>query len=229
MNEDRCVLFATPTFDKSVSVDFHASMLSSVGECFKHGIAWDCRLLAGNQFTDLARNELVHHFLTSDAGFTDLIFIDADEGWDAKVIPRILAHDKAVVAALPPKKCDPPAFHANALTGVMEDGLFQALEAGTGFMRIRRNVFARMDARFPELAESVDQAFGWPHTPYFQSGNTKYGRLGEDIFFCRQLVAMGECVWIDADVDFTHRGSKAWRGNFYDHCVSTGVLKRAHV
>jgi hypothetical protein len=54
----------------------------------------------------------------------------------------------------------------------------------------------------------------------------KYGWSGEDMFFCRQLVAMGEYAWIDSDVTFTHRGSKAWKGNFYEHCVSTGLLKK---
>ena len=223
---DRCVLFATPSFDKSVSVDFHTSMLSTVGEFYRHRIAWDCRVIAGNQFIDDARNELVHHFLTSDAGFTDLIFMDADQGWEPKAIVRLLSHEKGVVAALPPKKCDPPTFHSNALTGVIEGGLFQALEAGTGCMRIRREVFARMDAAFPELVEQTKGEFPWTHTPYFQGGNTQYGVVREDIFFCRQLIAMGEYVWIDPDVSFTHRGSKAWKGNFYDHCVSTGMLKK---
>jgi hypothetical protein len=93
-------------------------------------------------------------------------------------------------------------------------------------MRIKREVFARMDAAFPELEALTKQAFAWPHTPYFQRGNTTYGLVGEDIFFCRQMIAMGEHVWIDSDMDFTHRGSKAWKGNFYDHAVSTGLLKR---
>ena len=103
----------------------------------------------------------------------------------------------------------------------------EALEAGTGFMRIKREVFERMDAAFPELMELHQAEFGWPEIPYFQAGNTKYGRLGEDIFFCRQWVAMGEKLWIDADVTFTHRGSKAWKGNFYEHAIATGLLKKA--
>jgi hypothetical protein len=221
------VLFATPTFDKAVSVDFLTSMLGTVVELTKHGIEWSFRSIAGNQFIDLARNELVDYFLKSPEGFTDLVFIDADQGWDPKVVPRILRYAQPVVAALPPKKCDPPTFHSNAITGRIENGLFQALEAGTGFMRIKREVFERMDKAFPALAALREQDFGWPHTPYFQSGNTIYGRLGEDIFFCRQLVAMGEFLWIDSDVTFTHRGSKAWKGNFYEHCVNTGLLKKS--
>lgn len=184
-------------------------------------------MVVGNQFIDIARNKLVEHFLNSPEGFTDLVFIDADQGWDAKVLPRILSYKQGVVAALPPKKEEVPRFHSNAITGRIENGLFQALEAGTGFMRIKREVFEAMDKAFPELAQMVDKENGWPDTPYFQRGNTKYGGwLGEDIFFCRQLVAMGEFVWIDSDVTFTHRGSKVWEGNFYEHAVKTGMLEK---
>ncbi len=219
----QCVLFATPTFEKIVSVDHHTSMVATLGQCMRHRIAFDVEVLCGNQFIDLARNEIVDHFLKSPRGFTDLFFIDADQGWDAKAIIRMLSHPQGVVCALPPKKCDPPTFHMNALTGVIEGGLFQSLEAGTGCMRIKRDVFERMDSLL--AGEKVGGPFDWPHTPYFQTGMGKYGWVGEDIFFCRQLVAMGEYVWIDSDVTFTHRGSKAWKGNFYEHCVQTGLLK----
>lgn len=222
---ERCVLFATPTVSKELSVDYHVSMLSSVGELMRAGVPWDTQIIAGNQFIDDARNALVHYFLTSDAHFTDLFFIDADEGWDSKTVLRFLKYPQGVVCGLPPKKCDPPTFHSNALTGRIESGLFQAKEAGTGFMRIRREVFERMDNAFPELAQATKGEFPWTHTPYFQGGNTRYGVIREDIFFCRQMCAMGEFVWIDPDVTFTHRGSKSWKGNFYDHCVSTGLLK----
>ena len=220
------VLFATPAYG-GISPDFHNSMLETVAECVRHGIAYGSRLIAGNQFIDDARNDLTHYFLTAPEGFTDLFFIDADEGWDPTVIPRFLAYKQGVVAGLPPKKCDPPTYHSNALTGRIENGLFQALEAGTGFMRIKREVFERMDAAFPELKKQTEGDFPHTYTPYFQRGNTKYGVLGEDIFFCRQLVAMGEFAWIDSDVNFSHRGSKVWKGNFYEHAVRTGLLKRA--
>lgn len=230
--DSHVVLFACPTFEKQVSVDYHTSMQSTQAEMFKARIPCGERILTGKQFIDLARNELVDYFLKSPDGFTDLIFIDSDQGWDAKVITRVLSYKQGVVAALPPKKCDPPTFHSNAITGVIEDGLFQSLEAGTGFMRIKREVFERMDAFFPDLkidplGQPIGDPFSWPHTPYFQTGMGKYGWCGEDMFFCRQLVAMGEFIWIDSDVTFTHRGSKAWKGNFYEHCVNTGLLKSA--
>lgn len=221
------VLFATPSFEKAVSLDFHNSMLATVSECVRRRIPFGTRILSGNQFIDFARNELVDYFLHSPEGFTDLFFIDADEGWDASVIPRFLDAKQGVVCGLYPKRCDPPTYHQGALTGHIEDGLFQALEAPAGFMRIKREVFARMDNAFPGLSKDVGNPFCWPHTPYFQRGSTKHGVIGEDIFFSRQLIEMGEYLWIDSDVNFTHRGSNAWKGNFYDHLKATGLLRSA--
>jgi hypothetical protein len=47
---------------------------------------------------------------------------------------------------------------------------------------------------------------------------------GEDIYFCRRWCETGEFLWIDSDVTFTHRGSKVWKGNFYEHAKSSGLL-----
>jgi hypothetical protein len=222
--ERHVVLFATPCRTYENSVDFTCSILETQAEMARRHVGTGLRILGGGHWTDIARNELTDYFLTSEFGFTDLFFIDADQGWDARVVMRFLLYPQGVVAGLPPKKVDPPQFHSNAITGVIENGLFQALEAGTGFMRIKRSVFERMEAAYPELEDLMKGEAPWPHKPYFQAGNTKYGRIGEDIFFCRQLVAMGEYIWIDSDIDFTHRGSKLWRGNFYEHAVEKGLL-----
>jgi len=105
------VLFATPSFDKSVSVDFHTSMLDTQTECVRHGISYGHRVRTGLQFIDLSRNELVDYFLRTPE-YTDLFFIDADQGWDAKAIIRMLSYPQGVVCALPPKKRDLPSFHS---------------------------------------------------------------------------------------------------------------------
>ena len=223
------VLFATPTFDKHVSVDFLIGMTDTTRLLTARGIGIQMHVVAGNQFTDIARNKCVHQFLHATQ-CTDLFFIDSDEGWDAQTIPRVLAYEEEIVCGLPPKKCDPPDFHSNAMTGIIRNTLFQSKEAGTGFMRIKRSVFHKLDDAYPLLREYDPEN---PQIPYFQAGFragngdfgiNKRGFLGEDMFFSRLWAGIGEFFWIDSDITFTHRGSKAWEGNFYDHCVATGIL-----
>lgn len=215
------VVFGTPTYDKAVSLDYHQSLIETIFLLTQANVSWSTHVVAGKCFIDLARNEIVDAFLKS--GATDLFFIDADVGWDAQTIGRMLAHAAPIVAGLVPKRdaeCE-AMYHQNALTGVLKDGLFEAKEAPTAFMRIKRGVFERLDEAYPEL-KTADREFA--HIPYFQSGIKKGGFVGEDIFFCRQWCALGESIWIDPDITFSHRGSKVWKGNFYDHMVATGLL-----
>lgn len=222
------VVFGTPAYEPSVSIDYHNSMMATTMDLTRRGIQSIGCVLAGNCFLDRARNEIVDYFLhKTDA--TDLFFIDADVGWDYSVIPRILEYSAPIVGGLVPKRGNDGEYHQNTLTGVVnEDKLIQSMELPTAFMRLKRSVFEKMDAFYPDLKEATKATaeipFPWPHTPYFQDGLTKYGVIGEDIFFNRQWHAMGEFAWIDVDVSFVHRGTKIWKGNFFDHAKSTGLL-----
>lgn len=204
------IFFGTPSYDKALSVDYTRSMIETAILLTKMGQEMTHYVKAGDCFLGKARNDIVRAFLATDA--TDLVFIDADVGFDAKALPRILSYEQEIVGGLVPKRdtASDSTYHQNALTGVIEDGLFQALELPTAFMRIKRSAFAKLQM------------------PYFraESSETEYG---EDIYFCRRWTEIGEYLWVDSDITFTHRGSRAWTGNFYEHCVSSGLLKRTHV
>jgi hypothetical protein len=204
------VFFGTPAYDKTLSVDYNQSMVQSAVLLTKLGIELHHQVEAGNCFLGMTRNALVKAFLDSTA--TDLIFIDADVGWDARALPRLLAHEEEIVGGLVPKRdtTSESCYHQNALTGVVQNGLFQSLELPTAFMRIKRSAFDRLVK------------------PYFRAESSE-DEYGEDIYFCRRWCKAGGFLWVDADISFSHRGSRAWRGNFYDHCVSSGLLKRNHV
>lgn len=200
------VFFGTPSYDKTLTVDYNQSLVQSAILLTKAGVEMHHMVLAGNCFLGRARNVIVEAFLASTA--TDLIFVDADVGFDPKVLTRVLSYDEEIVAGLVPKRDidSDSVYHENALTGVIHNGLFQSLEAPTAFMRLKRSVFSKLPKPWFR-AESSEDAFG------------------EDIYFCRAWCALGEYCWIDADINFTHRGSKAWKGNFYDHAVNSGLLK----
>lgn len=215
------VFLATPSYSGQLCCEYQHSMAGTLDALFNAGVKVRQKILSGNPFIDRARNDLVASFLKSEA--SDLLFVDDDVGWDARAVTRVLSYSQEIVAGLVPKR-DPTnesCFHQNALTGVVEDGLFQSMEAPTAFIRIKRSVFETLDAAYPQL-KTMDSAS--EHIPYFQTGIYNGGFVGEDIFFCRQWCALGHHVWIDSDISFTHRGSRVWRGNFYEHAVKTGLL-----
>lgn len=227
------VMFATPTFDYQCAVEYTSSLMATSMTLLAKGIEPRAKFLGGLCFIDIARNDLVKHFLATDS--THLFFIDADVGWDYTVVERFLHYKQSITAGLVPKKWDKesakiqPPFHDNAMTGVMEDGLLESLEVPTAFMCIKRHVFQILDEAYPHYKEYHTMERG---IPYFQTGYVKdpeSGKvtfMGEDIFFCRQWCRLGEKLWIDPNVNFSHRGSSAWKGNHIEHCLDVGKLTR---
>ena len=203
------VFIATPAYDEWICMEYCSSLFETGVLCAAAGIAVSHAIAPGNPFLDLARNALVDRFLASEA--TDLLFVDADVGWDAKTVTRVLSHPQEVVGGLVPKrdaKCE-DSFHQNALTGVVsKEGLFQAKEIPTAFLRIKRSAFEKLSK------------------PYFRTGSSK-SDFGEDIYFCRRWVETGEHLWIDSDISFSHRGGRVWKGNFFEHSLKSGLLQQS--
>lgn len=202
----KAVFIATPTYDEWVCLEYASSLMETGIRCAQAGIDVYQAIAAGNPFLDMARNDLVDKFLASDA--TDLLFVDADVGWDSKAVTRILSYEEEVVGGLVPKRDanSTDSFHQNALTGKMSSkGLMQAKEIPTAFLRIKRSAFDKLKK------------------PYFKIGASKED-FGEDIYFCRRWCETGNFLWIDSDLTFTHRGGRVWKGNFYDHCMKSGLF-----
>lgn len=214
----RAVFFATPTYDCMVSTEHHGSIVNACKILADGGIDSQVGTISGCCFVDRARNQLVESFLAS--GCTDLWFVDADIGFDPLVIPRFMESSHEILVGIPPKRKPQLEFHIGAATNAFDRGAFECKEAPTAFMRIKRSVFDKLDAAYPELKNSFKEGVTDP-TPYFQCGIVKKEFLGEDIFFCRLWAAIGGSVWIDADVDFVHRGSHPFKGNCLDHLIDT--------
>lgn len=203
----KTLFIATPTYDEWVCIEYTASLLETGILLSQGGVGIVHCIAPGNPFLDMSRNGIIDRFLESDA--TDLLFVDADVGWDAKAVGRVLASPQEVVGGLVPKRdaSREDLYHQNALTGVLDkDGLLQSLELPTAFMRIKRSAFDKLKK------------------PYFKIGSNAKD-FGEDIYFCRRWLETGNFCWIDTDITFTHRGGKSWKGNFFDYCIKTGMMK----
>ena len=212
----RSVFFATPTYDCMVSHEHHGSMITTTQRLAALRIGSYVATLAGCAFVDRARNELVRKFLASDCD--ELFFIDADIGFDSECIPRFMSHEVDIVVGIPPKRQTKPEYHIGVATQQFKNGLFECKEAPTAFMKIKRRVFEMMDEAYPELKTAYAND---DPTPYFQCGIVNRAFLGEDIFFCKNWAKMGQSVWIDAQIDFIHRGSHPFKGNCLNHLVET--------
>jgi hypothetical protein len=102
----------------------------------------------------------------------------------------------------------------------MKAGFVEVLDAATGFMCIKKEVFYKMMKAYPNLKYTSDQII---NTERFTSKNTyaffdciideKSNRyLSEDYAFCRMWQKIGGKIYADLLSPLTHWGNYAFKG-----------------
>ncbi|MDR3419270.1 MAG: hypothetical protein P4L83_24085 [Nevskia sp.] len=180
------ILLGLPAYGGMVSTVYLQSLLSLLDLTRAQGIELRPKILSQESLVTRARNTIVAEFLGREE-FTHLLFIDADIGFPAQLVLRMLALDKPLTAAAyPMKDLDWNSVQRSALRGAaaaalpqaalnfvlnlvdedrqadgsvpVSDGFVRVSKAGTGFMLIRRDVFPPLIQRFPELRYENDIA-----------------------------------------------------------------------
>jgi hypothetical protein len=179
-----------------------------------------------------ARDSLAHDFLQSDC--THLMFIDSDIGFEAEDILSMIAADKDIVCGLYPRKeidwgavaaavragvaveelhQHTGALVVNALDGPSEnvprDVLTEVVNAGTGFMLIKRKVLETLADMVPAYrtgSKVFRQFFGTSIDPDSGVG------LSEDFAFCKLARDNGYGVWVAPWIKLTHTGTYQFSG-----------------
>lgn len=168
----------------------------------------------GDSAIGRARNNCVAEFLKSDC--TEMLFVDTDLIFSPEHVARIVTHDVDIVGGCYPKKQMELGWVLNAHTDYPDpqsDGLHRVRYVGTGFMRIRRSVFERMAAAYPELSYEPDSGeTGETKHDFFQFGVYRPtpdapGRyLSEDWYFCQRALDMNIPVYADTGIILKHVG-----------------------
>lgn len=104
------------------------------------------------------------------------------------------------------------------------NGLIEVLDAGTGFMLIKRGVLERLIKEYPETRYTRDMTSLNPDGSIDRTTDTQYaifdgsidevsGRyLSEDYTFCRRWQKIGGKIWTDPEVVLNHVGTHIFRG-----------------
>lgn len=212
----RRVRIAVPSYSGDLFEEMQRSLAAGL-LCLKDaGIeVEEVDILAGCCYLDHARNVLVGRFLRGTA--TDLIFLDADVGFDGDSLLKLCQQTRPLVAGIYPKKIEPPEYPVGVIGGEVwadREGLVDCWMAPTGFMRINRAVFASLTV--PHYAHP-DGMIG----AYFKCEVRDETYWGEDVEFCRLVREAGAHVRAFAEMDFSHSSPTAiYRGNWGKHLLS---------
>lgn len=234
------VVIATPCFNGLLTQAYMLSvtrLMASVGD----QIELSLMLLGSDALITRARSTLVAKFL-DDPHATHLMFIDSDIGFEPEQFARLFRQNKEFVAAMYPiKEIDWNRLNARQQNGEPVDGaginfvgtfcddkdlqvdrgFATAIYAGTGFQLIRRTVFERMVAAYPELkyhnVHAQDPAGPGPDhryalfDPLIDAESATY--LSEDYAFCKRWRAIGGEIWLDLESRLTHVGPSDYHGD----------------
>lgn len=202
------IFIAIPSYTAQLQFDTAYSLAECLPQLMAAGKTVSLKILEGNCYVDLARCELVHDFLASDA--TDLLFLDSDVGFSFETILKICNSTRPLVGAVYPKKTDDIEFPVDFLPGrhpLEDDGTIEVSMFPTGMMRINRAVF---DILKPTVKQFKSR--GKDMHAYFKC-DIRESYYGEDIEFCRIWREAGGKLYVFPNETLSHTGPRAWIGN----------------
>lgn len=236
------LVIGTPCYGGNVSHHYMISALNLQAACMKMGVGLSFQMLGNDSLITRARNLVVSQFLDMPHA-THLLFIDADIGFTPDQVFALIAADKDVVGGVyPMKRMDWQGFKHQARIGnedlpaaamnyvvEFEDPDHLPLDSryapvryiGTGFLMIRRAVFAKLAEHYPDLAFN---GMNMGVNPELASPNT-YGffdcmidpetrtYLSEDYAFCKRWRDIGGAIWADLLSRLTHVGPTDFNGD----------------
>lgn len=250
------IFIATPMYGGMCCGMYMKSSLDLQTIFQQYGIPARFSFIFNESLITRARNYLVDEFLRTD--FTHLLFLDADIHFNAQDIVAMLALDKDIIGAPYPKKAlnwgnialaarNHPNLDPKELEAVVGDYVFnvvkgtekfqvseplEVMEIGTGYMLIKREVFAKWAAAYPEKKyrpDHVGQAnfdgSRYIHA-YFDTEIDKDSEryLSEDYAFCQWARKIGIQIWLCPWVQTQHVGTYAFTGNMAKIADLTGKL-----
>src|SRR5574343_550551 len=97
------IAVCTPCYGGQVFQNYFLSIIKLINACHKAGIPLSFIIRGGDSLIPRTRNSIVAEFMATP-GFTHLLWIDADIGFEPNAIFRLLCGDRDVVAGVYPLK-----------------------------------------------------------------------------------------------------------------------------
>lgn len=204
-----------PTYNGLIHNATVKGLLNAALVAGKYNWPYAVEVIPHDAFIGKARSLIAHKFLES--GFQDLVFIDADIGFDIKGFLKLCKADVDVAMGLYRMKektvkvdfARYPALITNPVEVHEKDENLVRLHYGpAGFMKIRRSVFEKMIEKWPE-DYYVDDKQGKVFD-FFPCGRFGHDFIGEDINFCNRLKQIDVKLWGVQGIDLDHYGEGVW-------------------
>ena len=236
-NQKFGLYIATPIFNDEVKVSYMDSILNLSSELAKAGIPSIRQHIMNTSLITKARNECLSNWMNTTK-LDYFLFIDADIGFNALDVIKLMNYDKPLVAGTYPKKhldwqeiqnClynDVPEsskelfektsqytiYDLKENKRCRETNLLEVERVGTGFMMIKRELIQKLAKKYKKLIykENGKKGYGM-----FETMIKNKELISEDYSFCERVREIGEKVYVDTDIQLTHTGGNIkFYGNY---------------
>ena len=251
--QTKSLFVATPMYGGMNHGLYMKACLDLQSLCIQYGVAIKFSFLFNESLITRARNYLVDEFIHRSE-CSHMLFIDSDIHFNPRDVIALLALDKDVAGGPYPKKAikwksvkkaveKNPDIDPETLGKVTGDYVFNpvkgtaqfqvtepldVLEIGTGFMMIKRDVFAKMTEAYPTIRykpDHVGQA-NFDGTRYIHAffdtvidtkdsitggGSDRY--LSEDYMFCQMWRKIGGEIYLCPWMKTSHIGTYHFQGD----------------
>ena len=208
----KTVLVCTPTIDGKLDAWYVNSLYDTILLCARNNILVKPIFLAYESILPMARNECFK--IAFDGKVSDLVFIDADTGWQPEAFLEIIMAKELVIALPCRLKTDDAIIYNVKLDSPNniiknEAGYLKAISAGTGFLKINGSVVGSL------WKSNVFVTFkGKELKNICEYGTTYADFVGEDTTLCNKIRELGYDIWINPKSTCIHLGTKIYAGDF---------------
>lgn len=233
------IFIATPMYGGIAKNNYTISLQNLIIKLSQAGHSITTTTVGNESLITRARNTLTHKFMISDSDA--LLFIDADHGWNADDVVRMIESGKDFIGAIYPMKginwdnvklaaqLNKPNLEAYsghfAINFLDEEQKFQAdqpfkvKDIGTGMLFLTRKVFDTLKPHCKQYRNNnvgnTGIEFGDMVTEYFTTFIDENDiLLSEDYALCRMWQAQGGEVYAAPWVRITHSGDYTFSGQF---------------
>jgi hypothetical protein len=246
------IYVATPMYGGQCFGIYTTSLLSLSSLLLSEGHSVIYDYVSNESLITRGRNLIVDRFLKSD--YDALLFIDADQGFDAEEVYKLITSGKKFIGAVSPMKqinwesvivankygqkdldYFSGYFNVNFVDGVTEFSVDEVVEVenvGTGLLFIAREVFESVSPLCESYKKSlyggvIDNSNDSEKiVEFFATSIDKDGiLLSEDFHFCSKWKSLGKKVYIAPWVRLTHAGVHIFNGKFAESAVLNASIK----
>jgi len=241
MDPDKLSVFvASPIYNDQCYGSYTNSLLALQAALLQRGVGFQYAWTKSASLITTARNYLVDVFLTA-TNATHLLFVDADMVFRGEDVLRMLDSGLDIIAPIYPRKeinwanialaaqthVPPEALAeigatygtfvlADPISGARIDSPTEVTGIGTGIMLIKREVFFRMAAAYPNDLARIDPRHRDSrkmHTFFTLDQDEDGNALSEDMSFCQRWRVIGGKIYGAPWFEVGHIGNFEFRGN----------------